>query len=183
MVTKERADEICKSAYQNVFDFCFSYSKNNYDIALEITQEVFLLFLEKLNALEDDRLEHWLISVAKKKCYEYFRRLKNEPALIALEETFTSPEEILSTIAKFQSVSDVDIKLTLEAIKKMLTKDEYDLYIKKFEENKTQAEIAEEMGISVSCVSSRSARLRKKIERLGHFCFTFVGQIVIKLFF
>ena len=86
-------------------------------------------------------------------------------------------------MTKFYSYSEADIKITIEAILKLLTKDEYQLFVKKFIENKTQAEIAEELGISISNVSSRTVRLRDKIEKLGFFCFTFVGQAIIKSLF
>ncbi len=183
MITKERAEEIAKLYYDKILKFCMSYSKNEYDDALEITQEVFLVFYKKINDLEEINIEHWLLAVAKKKSLEYFRRIKKDENVVSLEDSFTSPEEILSTISRFYSVSDADIKMTLEVITKLLTEKEYELYVKKFVENKTQAEIAKELNISVSVVSSRTARLRSKIEKLGFFCFTFVGQIIIKNLF
>ena len=183
MITRQRADEICTEMYQKVFDFCFAASKNNYDDALEITQEVFLVFSKKLSILEDNHIDRWLISVAKKKAMEYYRRLKNDAMLISLEDSFTSAEDVLSTLTKFYSISDADIKMTIEVITKMLTEDEYELFVKKFIEEKSQSEIAEELGVSVSNISSRTARLRKKIEKLGFFCFTFLGQIIIKNLF
>ncbi|MBQ8182668.1 MAG: sigma-70 family RNA polymerase sigma factor [Clostridia bacterium] len=179
MITKERAEEISKTYYRKIFDFCFSHANNNYNDAVDITQEVFLVFSKKLNVLEDIEIEHWLYSVAKKKTLEYYRRVRNDEIVTSLEDSFTSPDEILSTISRYYSVSDADIKMTLEAITKLLTKNEYELYIKKFVENKSQAEIANELNISVSSVSTRTARLRSKIEKLGFLCLTFVGQIII----
>lgn len=183
MITKERAEEISKLYYNKIFHYCLSMSKNNYHDAQEITQDVFLVFTRKLKTLNDDVLEHYLMSVAKKKALEYYRKLKREEMVIALEDSFTSPEEVLSTITRYYEISDVELKMTIEAIMKMLTDDEHELFIKKFLQNKTQKEIAEEMGISVSNVSTKTARLRNKIEKLGFFCFTFVGQIIIKAFF
>lgn len=183
MITKERAEEISKLYYDKVLHFCMAFSKNNYDDALEITQEVFLVFAKKQNELEDDVIEHWLFSVAKKKGYEYFRRLKNDEVVASIEDSFTCVDDIFSTMTKFYSYSDADIKMTIDAILKMLTQSEYELFIKRFVENKSQAEIAKEMGISSSNVSTRLSRLRNKIEKLGLFCFTFVGQIIIKNFF
>lgn len=183
MITKVRAEEIAKQYYEKIFSYSLSISKNNYDDALEITQEVFLVFSKKANELTDDNIEHWLMAVAKKKALEYYRRVKKESMVISLEDSFTSVDEILSAFTKFYSYSDSEIKMTIEAVLKMLTEKEYDLFVKKFVENKTQAEIAEELGISISNVSSRTARLRNKIEKLGFFCFTFVGQIIIKNFF
>lgn len=183
MITKQRAEEISKTYYNKVLHFCMAASKNNYNDALEITQEVFLVFTKKLNTLDDDYIEHWLLAVAKKKSLEYFRRIKNDEMVVSLEDSFTSAEDILSTITKYYTISDADLKLTIEAITKFLTEEENELFIKKFLENKSQAEIAKEMGITVTNVSTKTARLRKKIEKLGFFCFTFVGQIIIKNFF
>lgn len=183
MIAKERAEEISKQYYEKIFSYCLSMTKNNYDDALEITQEVFLVFSKKMKELEDNIIEHWLMAVAKKKAYEYFRRLKNEKMVISIEDSFSSVDEVFSTMTKFYSYSDADIKMTIEAILKLLTEEEHELFVKKFIENKSQAEIAEEMGISVSNVSSRTGRLRSKIEKLGFFCFTFIGQIIIKNLF
>ncbi len=183
MITKERAEEISNKYYEKVFSYCMAMSKNNYHDALEITQEVFLVFSRKAKELEDEHMDHWLMAVAKKKMLEYFRRLKNDEIVVSLEDSFTSPDEIFSTMAKFYSYSDADVKMTLEAILKMLNEDEHELFVKKFIENKSQAQIAEELGISISNVSSKTARLRNKIEKLGFFCFTLVGQIIIKNLF
>lgn len=183
MITKERAEEISKQYYRKIFEFCMSYSNNNFDDASEITQEVFLVFSKKASTLYDDKIEHWLYSVAKKKAYEYFRRLKMTERLIPLEDSFNSPDEILCTLSNFYNISDAEFQMTLEAILKLLTKDEYELFVKKFVENKSQTEIAKEMNLSVSTISTRSAKLRNKIEKLGFLCFTFVGQIIIKNLF
>lgn len=183
MITKENAEKIAKQYYNKVFSFCFSMAKSNYDDAMEITQEVFLLFAKKAKDLEDDKIEHWLIAVAKKKGLEYFRRIKKEASIIAIEDSFRSADEVFSTITRFYSYSDAEVKLTLDAILKMLTEEEYQLFVKKFIEKKTQAEIAKELNISISTVSTRTLRLRNKIEKLGFLCFTIVGQFIIKNIF
>lgn len=183
MITDERAEEISKTYYHKILRYCLSVSKNNQYDAEEITQEVFLTFSKKLRSLEDDIVEHWLFSVAKKKTLEYYRRLKKDEMVIYLEDSFTSAEDILSTMTRYYSISDVELKMTIEAIRNFLTEEENQLFVKKFIEKKKQVEIAEEMGLSVSNVSTRTARLRDKIEKLGLLCFTFVGQLIIKSFF
>ncbi len=183
MLTAERLDEITKQYYDTIYTFCLSRSGNNPDDALDITQEVFTLMTEKRNELDDKNLKQWLLEVAKYKTKENYRQLKKHEKVSSFEETFTSADEIFSTMTKFYSYSDADIQMTLDAILKLLKKKEYELYIKKYVENKTHEEIAEEFGISVSSVSSRLDRLKKKIRRLGFFAFTFVGQFIIKNFF
>ena len=183
MITSKRLDEITKQYYDKVYTFCMAKSDNNPDDALDITQEVFMVLTQKKNELEDKNIKQWLFEVARHKSQEHYRQLRKHEKVSSFEDTFTSADEVFSTIAKFRSYSDADIKMTIDAILQMLTKKEYELYVKKFVENKSHEEIAEEFGISVSSVSSRLDRLRKKIKRLGFFAFTFVGQFIIKNFF
>lgn len=183
MITDKKLDEITKQYYETIYSFCLAKSGNNPDDASDITQEVFMVLTEKRDELEDKNLKQWLIEVAKLKSKEYYRQIKKHENVSSFEEKFTSADEIFSTLTKFYSYSDADIKITLDAILKLLTKKEYELYIKKYVENKTHEEIADEFGISVSSVSSRLDRLKKKIRRLGFFAFTFAGQFIIKTFF
>ncbi len=183
MITDKRLDEITKQYYDKVYTFCLAKSSNNPDDALDITQEVFMVLTQKKNELKDTNIKQWLFEVARKKSQEYYRQRRKHERVYSFEDTFTSADEVFSTITKLHSYSDADIKMTLDAILQMLTEKEYALYVKKFVENKSHEEIAEEFGISVSSVSSRLDRLRNKIKRLGFFAFTFVGQIIIKNFF
>lgn len=183
MITDKRAEELIKKYYDKILRYSMAISKNNREDALEITQEVFLVFSKKYKSMNDDNIENWLLNVSRKKALEYYRKTQNDRMVISLEDSFTSAEDILSTLTKYYSVSDADIKMTIEAILRMLTEEEYTLFVKKFIEEKSQKEIAEELGVAVSTISTRTSRLRKKIETLGFFCFSFVGQIIIKNFF
>ena len=183
MITEKRLNEITNQYYDKIYTFCMAKSNNNPDDASDITQEVFMVLTQKKNELEDTNIKQWLLEVARKKSQEYYRQRKKHERVYSFEDTFTSADEIFSTMTKFYSYSDADIKMTLDAILQFLTEKEYELYIKRFVENKSQEEIAEDFGISVSSVSSRLDRLKKKIRRLGFFAFTFVGQFIIKNFF
>ncbi len=183
MITDKRLEEITNQFYNKIYTFCMAKSGNNPDDAMDITQEVFMVLTQKKNELEDTNIKQWLLEVARHKSQEHYRQLRKHQRVSSFEDTFTSADEVFSTITKLHSYSDADIKMTIDAILQTLTEKEYELYVKKFVENKTREEIAEEMGISVSNVSTRIARLRKKIKRLGFFAFTFVGQFIIKNFF
>lgn len=183
MITKDRVEELTKQYYEDIYSFCLALSKNNHEDALDITQEVFLVLTQKHTELDDDKLKHWLLSVAKYKMQEHYRTLKKHEKVYSIEETFTSPDEIFSTMTKFYSYSDADIKMTLDAILKLLTKNDYELYVKRFIENKSQEQIAKELGVPVSTVSTRISRLRKKIQKMGFFAFTVFGQFIIRNFF
>ena len=99
MITKERAEEISREYYDKVFRYCMSISKSNYEDSLEITQEVFLVFSQKLSELEDDIIEHWLLAVAKKKAYdEQLARAEN-----MTDEEVVEAAEVVATEADFEA--------------------------------------------------------------------------------
>ena len=183
MITKERAEEIVKERYDEVFDLCYSKPEiSEYD-AEEITQETFLLFYEKLGILEDDIIGRWLISTAKKKCYEFYRRKNKRMLMLSLEESFNSVDDILMVRDQYFKVSDEEIQKSLEVILKALTNDEYELYYKKYIERKKHKEISEELGITLANVNTRSFRLRTKLETLAKIAFSGFGQFIIRTFF
>lgn len=183
MITKERAEKIVKEKYDKVFDWCHSKPEiSEYD-AEEITQETFLLFYEKLDILEDDKIGRWLISTAKNKCYEFYRRKNKRQLMLSLEESFNSVDDFLMVRDQYFKVTDEEIQKSLEVILKALNKDEYMLYYKKFVEGKKHKEIAEELGITVGNVNARSFRLRAKLEALAKIAFSGFGQFIIRTFF
>ena len=183
MITKERAEEIVKEKYNTVFRFCYSKPRvKEYD-AEELTQEIFLLFYERLDILEDDKIGRWLFAVSRRKCQEFYRKRKEYNLMISLEDSYNSVEEILMVCDRYFKVTDEEIQKSLEVILNNLKKEEYELYYKKFVEGKKHKEIAEELGVSVGCVNSRSFKLRKKLEKSAKFAFSSFGQLIIRMFF
>lgn len=183
MITKERAAEIVKAKYDDVFDFCFGKPEiKRYD-AEEITHDTFLLFYQMLDVLEDDKINRWLISTTKKKCYEFYRRKKKRALMLSFEESFNSIDDILMVRDNYFKVTDEEIQKSVEVILKALNNDEYMLYYKKYVEGKKHKEIAEELGISVANVTTRAFRLRTKLENLAKLAFSGFGQFIIRTFF
>ena len=183
MITKERAEEIVKEMYDKIFGLCYSKDEiSEYD-AQELTQDTFLLFYEKLDILEDDKISRWLITTAKIKCYEFYKKRNKRLLMLSLEESFNSIDDFLMVRDQYFKVTDAEIQKSLDVILKALTKDEYILYYKKFVEGKKHKEIAEELGITVGNVNSRSFRLRAKLEALAKIAFSGFGQFIIRTFF
>lgn len=183
MITKERADEIADQYYRTILDYALYRSKGNYEDALEITQDTFLVFSKKRPELDDDKIKHWLMATARLKACEYYNRKKDHYMVMELQDSFTSADDVLSAITRYHSISDADIRMTIEVIMKMLNEEEHELFIKKFVEQKSLKEIAAELGISPSNASTRVTRLRKKIETLGFLCLSVTGQFIIKNLF
>ena len=183
MITKERAEEIAKDKYDEIFRLCYSKPEISEYEAEEITQDTFLLFYEKLDILEDNLIGRWLLSTAKLKCYEFYRRKNKQLLMLSLEESFNSIDDFLIVRDQYFKVTDEEVQKSLEVILKALKKDEYTLYYKKFVEGKSHKEIAEELGITVNNVNTRSFRLRTKLEKLAKLAFTGFGQFIIRTFF
>lgn len=183
MITKERAEEIVKTKYDTIFQFCYAKSGiNKYD-AEELTHDIFVLFYERLDILVDDKINRWLYAVAKRKCQEFYRKNKKRELILSMEESYNSIDDILMVRDQYFKVTDEEIQKSLEVILKALKEDEYELYYKKFVEGKKHKEIAEELGITVGNVNARSFRLRTKLEKLAKIAFSGFGQFIIRTFF
>ena len=183
MITKERAEEIVKQKYDKIFRFCYAKPGiNKYD-AEELTHDIFVLFYERLDILVDDKINRWLYAVAKRKCQGFYRKNKNRELMLSMEESYNSIDDILMVRDQYFKVTEEEIEKSLEVILKTLNKDEYMLYYKKFVEGKKHKQIAEEMDLTVSNVTTRAFRLRTKLETLAKIAFSGFGQFIIRTFF
>ena len=184
MITKERAEEIVNEKYDTVFKFCHAKPCiKEYD-AEELTQDIFLLFYEKLDILQDDKIGRWLYAVAKRKCYTFYKNKKKDRELMLyFEDTYNSIYDILMVRDAYFKVTEEEIEKSVKVILDTLDEEEYVLYYKKYVEGKKHWEIAEEMGLTLSNVGVRSSRLTDKLETLAKMAFSGFGQLIIKLFF
>lgn len=179
------AEIIAKKYYKDVYSYCFSYLDCDAEEAADITQDVFLFFQTKCETLEDTNIQAWLYKVAKNKIREYFRKLKKEQKLLALEKSMANvtEEDIIPLLDEHFNMKDEEIEKYKDLVLKGLTKKEQLLYTKIFIEKKKYKEIAEELNITEKAVNSRALRLRVKISNIVKLMFTSVGQFVIKMFF
>ncbi len=182
MITKARAEEISEKMYQKVFRYVYAREEIPYHDAQEIAQDTFVLFYEKLDILNDDIINRWLISVANKKCLEFYKKKKKWQLILSLEEAMNSWDDLLITFDNYHTATEAEIEKAKEIILKTLNKDEYTLYYKKMVEGKEYKQIAEEMGITVSNVGTKFSRLKKKVEILAKVAFSGPGLFIIRFF-
>lgn len=185
MIDAVRAQEIAEKYYQQIFNFCLSTAQcNKYDAEV-LTQDVFLLFKQKCDTLEDEHIDRWLTVVAKYKVNEYFKKKKKSYSVISLDESLAEIEDrdIESMFEENFPDSDEELQKYINIILKALTPKERELYKMIFTEKKKYREIAEELNISEEAVTSRAVRMKRKIRTLIKLMFTSVGQLIIKLFF
>lgn len=187
MIEKSKAQEIAKEYYEDVYTYCLSYADCSESEAADITQEVFLIFQQKLDKLEDMNIRAWLLATAKNKVREHFRKNKKEQKLVPLNPNEAPTEDMFIYIDRYfegiDEVSDEYIEKCKELILKSLSQKEYVLYTKVFVEKKKYRQVAEEMNLTEKAVNLRVLRLKKKIKNLVSLSLTVIGQVIIKALF
>ena len=185
MIDKIRADLLCNSLYETVNKFCLYRLNNSRHDADDVTQEVFLLFQQKADTLEDIHIKSWLLSTANFKCKEHLRKCGKETDCVSIDE-YEVADEIVDVCALLEECNSFDIEKIdyyRDVIFNRLSKKEQELYRKHFIERKSHSQIAEEMNTNAKNISVMLSRLRKKIELIEFLVLCTFGQWIIKLFF
>ncbi len=182
MIDEAQAKRIAKQYYNDVYRFCLS--RVNKDEASDITQEVFLLFQEKCDFLEDDNICSWLISVAEKKSFEAYRKRKKEKEIL---ENVSIIENAFTTIEEYFNVNEKDIAEAKSEVFSQLTEKEKRLFELIYTQKLKYAAIAEELKTTEKAVSMSAVRLNRKIKRLVaetavDLCMVLLNLIFLKIF-
>lgn len=150
-----RKDKLCEKIiednYAAVFRFCNARLRGDIHGAEDCTQEVFLLFLQKKDALDlSGRIDRWLIAAASRITKQYIRK-RAEQTAYEIAET----EDIADRTAEQNERSGIFDELT---------DDEYNLLIRYYSTDaELRGELAAEMGISVNTLYQRIFKLKSKI--------------------
>lgn len=185
MIDKIKADLIAKMHYESVLKFCLVKLNHNSHDAKDITQEVFLLFQEKCDTLDDNNIRSWLLKVADLKIKEYHRSLKKEMDNTTIDELDIEDEvdNICSLLDECNRFDSDNIEKYRNIVFEKLNQKDQTLYQKHFIENKSNKQIAEEMNTNAKNVSVMLSRLRKKLNLMEALVICTVGQVILTLFF
>ena len=132
-----------------VYRLALSFTGSSAD-AEDVTQTVFLKYLEKQPRLEEGKEKAWLLQVTANQCRDLRRRLKRR-LTVPLEE------------ARAAAALPPREETVLEAAEKLKPGDRAVLYLFYYEEYST-GEIAQMLRVSQSAVTSRLSRARKKLK-------------------
>ena len=185
MIDKIKADLIAKTHYESVYKFCLVNLNHNTHDAQDITQEVFLLFQEKSDTLEDTHIKGWLFKAAHLKIKEYNRKLNREINNTVLEDFDIEDESanVCAMLEELNTFDSEDLEKYRNIVFEKLSEREKLLYTKHYVEKKSHSQIAEEMNTSNKNVSVMICRLNKKLNLLEALVLCTVGQLILKLFF
>ncbi|MBQ8780128.1 MAG: RNA polymerase sigma factor [Oscillospiraceae bacterium] len=141
----------CKNAVERFVRFRLS-SRSDAD---DILQETFLTAFQKFDTLADKtNFRPWIISIARNKCNDYYRR--------KAKNTDISIDELLLAESRYGYVERYDIYDSLEA----LSENDRQIIELFYIQGYSQSEIAETIGIPVGTVKSRLYTARSNFKRL-----------------
>lgn len=144
----------CKNAVERFVWFKLS-SKADAD---DILQETFLTAFQKFDTLADkSHFKAWIISIARNKCNDYYRR-KAKSVDVSIDELTEQP----LTASRYGYVEQHDVYDTLESLSEN-DKQIIDLF---YIQGYTQSEIAQRLDIPIGTVKSRLYTARNNFKRL-----------------
>ncbi len=172
LISFERASEIAELYYSDIYHFCLSRLKKEADAA-DVAQDVFLLFQESCDILDDKLIKSWLFSVADKKIKEKFREIaKREKELIfGLDIRYRESTEILYEMEEDNKITPEEIEEKKESILSSLNEKELKLFEMVYTKHMEYEELAKALNASEATVRTRVYRLRLKIKERASFAF------------
>ncbi len=183
MISEKRIEEICDLYYGDVYRYCFSFVQDAED-AKDITQEIFIYFIQNASTLQDENIKAWLYSVAlikiKQHRHNKFSKSQNvsfddldRRLLLEQDRNYTIEDSLSQYLYDDQRIEEEKQKI-LDS----LTPNEHKLYYDAYVKKKKYSEIAQDKDISEITVSVQTFRLRNKIraiiKTIFDFCFMFL---------
>ena len=167
-------DETVRKYYSDIYKFCCSRCRNA-DDAQDITQDVFVVLVEKSATLNDKNIRAWLYQTADNKLHEYLRKK-------TVKNTFISLDENVCGYPNLSVQQDITLNLVQKKILNLLNDSEKELFIKLYIENNDVELISEELGISKGALRVRKSRLKAKIKKSYKFTETLILILGYKIF-
>jgi len=139
------------------------------EVAEDIVQDIFMRIHQGLDGLNnEDRLQSWVFGIARRALADYYRRenrKRSEPTEVIASETDPEEEKEIDNLTAYEgehSVHEEVLSWLVPMIDELPEK--YRVPLKMADvEGKTQQEVADELGLSLSGAKSRVQRGREKL--------------------
>jgi RNA polymerase sigma-70 factor (ECF subfamily) len=156
-------EKIFKDYYKAVYNFIIIKSKGNKAMAEEIFSDTFFSALQSApNLRNPDKILQWLLQIANRRFIDYLRRkykMKKNEDKNGLTDDIPYKDNSFENIENNEKA--ILLNIALENIKP-----EYKKILKlKYNENKTQREISEILGKTISSVESILFRARESLKK------------------
>ena len=172
------AEQITEEYYSDIYKFCCSKCRNA-DAAQDITQDTFLLLVDKFDELAETNIRSWLYTVANNKLHDYFRERQIQNSFVCVDDvkipTFDDYEH---ENVDFDAIFD-DVQ---KKILNILNDKERDVFIKQYIEKKSPELVMQELNLTYDNYRARKSRLQRKLKKsIGHLYF-FVMVFSFKIY-
>lgn len=152
------------------YDFIFSYCRrrvDSVDAAYDITQTVFLAFIERFPSISENAYRQWLINTSLNKISDYFRGKSKERSNRSYEELDDEKMGLIDD--PFEIFSEEEFEKHLNTVLQELSPDEIALCeeIRKYNKHETEySDMASKNSISEAAMRKRVSRLKMKVEKI-----------------
>ena len=158
---KKAADELIRRYYREIYAFTYRQTGER-ELALDLTQEIFITVLQGIYAFDEKKA--WAYRVAANRITDYYRSksYKKEKLQQPLqweteeEKTVRDLAEHMVQKEEIRRIMDIVVSYEREWIR---------IFQKKCFEEKTFAQIAEEMDLAESTVKTRFYQMLKRIRQ------------------
>ena len=181
MLSEKYAREITQIYYADIYHFCYLRLRDE-DDAHDVAQEVFLVFQQKGETVEKEKIRAWLYSVANKKLKEKFREIaiREKELIFGFVESSTASELVYEIDENFQ-VSEEEIEKKKKSILAQLSEKELELFEMVYVKRKKYDEVSKELGISENTLRVRVLRLKNKIKSKVSYAFMAMLLLIMRL--
>ncbi len=145
-----------------VISACARHVKDR-ETARDVAQEVWIRVLTKLDQFQPEKgtFENWLFIIVRNRCHDHLRRDKRH-----LDEEISR-----NIVDRLEDELDTEgvVKPTVEILQELMERisgEEKRLLSLRYEQGYSTKEIQHVMGLSESCVKTRVARARHKLQQL-----------------
>jgi len=157
--SKQELEVLCEKYYLDIYKYCAARVDMLY--AEDIANDVFLLFCQKWQKLEDINYKSWLYETAQNLIKNHYKMLKRKTK----NETHIddSVAENLSYEENFENIGEDKTEERKNEIINSLTERDRQLYEMKYVEKMPNNQIRETLSLSEDALEKRLYRLKQKI--------------------
>lgn len=141
---KEALNDIVEKYYDDIYRFCVYLTGHETD-SYDITQEVFLRFIQYINSYKSRNLKGYLFMIARNLCRDYFR--KNEKQILTDEVPTPAYEE--------KGLINAELSASFRNILLKVPPEQREVIILRIYEELSFREIAKALESNLSTVKSR----------------------------
>jgi RNA polymerase sigma factor (sigma-70 family) len=125
-MNKDLFESLHKQYYAMVNQMCLGFVKGDYDVASDLSQEVFIIIWEKLDTFrEASTHKTWIYRITVNKCLDFIRKEKNKKTIpistfehelkvVNAEDETTDGNELYAAIGQLKELDRLIIMMVLE---------------------------------------------------------------------